>query len=247
MFYKCYAPASSTIPENVTSIGDGTFVGCHSLTSATIVSFSGNTVSGGVIDKYFDKTSEHWKLPGQASESITDLTIGGISDSVLDPNNADAGIYGTDGLALTYEYGSITNVYNYDSVSERWVLTSHTDTSPVTEYDITFRQGLGYTVYPSYATVSPSGTVMFTVSVLSGYDLRGVFSDGGIVRSLGGERYMLSDVTEDTVVWASATEYAPDVSDTDDGNGPTEWIPVIAAAAAALAMIAVSVVYLKRK
>lgn len=80
------------------------------------------------LTKQSDLTSENWTLPGQTT--ITDLTIKEISDAVLDPNNTDTGIYGTECLTLAYEYSSITNVYDYDTVSGQWILTSHMDTLP---------------------------------------------------------------------------------------------------------------------
>ncbi|MGI5846231.1 MAG: leucine-rich repeat domain-containing protein [Alphaproteobacteria bacterium] len=149
--------------------------------------------------------------------------------------------------------GSVSGTSNPLTVTAASDLALTASSSPGTGpvrivYKITYRTGLGYAYSDSSSTaIYSDGSVTFSVSILSEYSLRGVYATNGDITSVGGGRYTLSNVTEDTTVWVSAVHSEPPLTDDDGGHSSRiGWIIVLVAATAALTIMVAGVVYLIR-
>ncbi|MGI5846233.1 MAG: leucine-rich repeat domain-containing protein [Alphaproteobacteria bacterium] len=203
---------------------------------------SGSGGSPSFIIAYGDDT-----VIGYSAPHLLGYTLSGwytSSSGGISVMNA-SGILISDAVGYTDSSSDWINTAGNVTLYAHWTMV---DPGP-TVYDITYRAGYGYTIYSSSSAISSEGTVTFTVNPISGYGLVGVYSDNGIIKSLGGGRYSLSGVTDNVTVWASAfaNNPSPSSSSIDNEEGVVMWIVVLVAAAAALTIMVAGVVYLKKE
>ncbi len=190
-------------------------------------------------ESYYDATFVGNYSGSTYSVMISEATGGTY---VLPADDPERSGYTFDGWYTAETGGSqITASTAVDMTADAMFYAHWTEASTTSNYTVSFSSGPGYSVScDGSTTVESGGSLIFTVSVSSGYVLNSVTATGCTISHYS-SGYILSDITADTYVSISVSvqQSTPDTpSGTDGGNDDADDGSYVAVGVAAGAIIA---------